>query len=115
MGNLWWPYAKAHFFFNGSVNHDKSVTLSQVIHREIVPSMVANNTLEWTVDEITPFDELVVSWNALRPEEGEYAVSVRVKIKEWSEDLHTQSGAKMDRAPLLLRQTLCQCAQTKIL
>lgn len=60
---------------------------SEILHQEFSPSLVKDNCLEWCVAETTPFDELVVSWNAARPQVGEFAITVSVKTKEWSEDL----------------------------
>lgn len=40
---------------------------------------------EWDHETSEPFDELIVSWNARRPERGYYALSVRVFFEErWS-------------------------------
>jgi hypothetical protein len=39
---------------------------------------------EWEEENLTPFDELIISWNALRPVEGKFLFYVSVKINKWS-------------------------------
>lgn len=45
-----------------------------------------NNVLaeEWVEENLNPFDELMISWNALRPEEGKFHFFVSIKTDEWS-------------------------------
>ncbi len=38
----------------------------------------------WHEDGTFPFNELIVSWNALRPKSGKYTIYTRVKGKRWS-------------------------------
>jgi len=38
----------------------------------------------WQVEETAPFDELLLSWNAKRPEKGDLLFLVRVKTSGWS-------------------------------
>lgn len=39
---------------------------------------------EWQEENLSPFDELMISWNASRPIEGKFLFYVSVKIDEWS-------------------------------
>lgn len=39
---------------------------------------------EWKEEDIPPFDELMISWNALRPSTGSYQIYVSVKVGHWS-------------------------------
>lgn len=39
---------------------------------------------EWKEENVTPFDELILSWDALRPIKGKFLFYVSVKINEWS-------------------------------
>lgn len=39
---------------------------------------------EWTVENLSPFDELILSWNGQRPREGAFLFSISVKIDDWS-------------------------------
>jgi hypothetical protein len=39
---------------------------------------------EWKEENLLPFDELMLSWNAARPTEGRYLFYVSVKIDTWS-------------------------------
>lgn len=58
---------------------------SEVLHHNVETKQ---SVYEWVVEDTEPFDELVVSWNATRPEAGEYSIFVSVKIlNRWSEEL----------------------------
>lgn len=39
---------------------------------------------EWKEENLPPFDELILSWNGIRPIEGKHFFYIRVKIHEWS-------------------------------
>ena len=39
---------------------------------------------EWAEEMVTPFTEMMVSWNAERPQEGRYLIYISVKIEKWS-------------------------------
>jgi hypothetical protein len=39
---------------------------------------------EWREDNLPPFTELMISWNAPRPVEGKYRIYVSVKTNDWS-------------------------------
>ena len=39
---------------------------------------------EWKEENLSPFDELMISWNAIRPKKGRLIFYVSVKINEWS-------------------------------
>jgi hypothetical protein len=60
-------------FFLGIMNLD-----AFMFHRETVVE-------EWIEENIAPFDELMISWNSLRPCSGKYLFYVSVKTDEWSE------------------------------
>jgi Peptidase_C39 like family len=38
----------------------------------------------WNKDNLLPFDELMITWNAKRPTNGRYLFYVRVKVDKWS-------------------------------
>lgn len=38
----------------------------------------------WEEKDIAPFDELILSWNALRPKRGSYCFYVSVRLQEWT-------------------------------
>src|SRR5437660_393191 len=55
------------------------------IHSKGIPSEERKSTSYcWKVDTIAEFDELLLSWNAKRPEVGNILFYVRVKTKDWS-------------------------------
>lgn len=60
---------------------------AETLHRELTSSDTKTDTFTWQVPETVPFDELLVSWNAVRPSLGEYAISIKVKCNDWSEEL----------------------------
>lgn len=39
---------------------------------------------EWKEENLSPFDELMISWNAVRPREGKFLFYVSVKTDKWS-------------------------------
>lgn len=41
-------------------------------------------TEEWAEENLFPFDELMMSWNAIRPVEGKFNFYIRVKTDQWS-------------------------------
>ncbi len=43
-----------------------------------------NESFIWKKENITSFNELLLSWNAKRPKEGSFLFLVRVKTNEWS-------------------------------
>ncbi len=55
-----------------------------MIHHNVESS---SNVYEWVVDNISPFDELVVSWNGLRPVSGEIDIAISIKQDGWTEEL----------------------------
>ncbi len=71
-------------FFMVAVASFSQSLFSEVYHHDVATNQTV---VEWTVDEIGPFDELLVSWNAVRPKGGQYEVYVGVKCDEWTEDL----------------------------
>src|SRR5579871_2852037 len=38
----------------------------------------------WTMEPTRPFDELICSWNGMRPEQGKWTFWVSAFTKEWS-------------------------------
>lgn len=59
----------------------------ELYHQQLGSLNGEGSSVEWHVAETSPFDELIVSWNAKRPEKGQYALFVSVKLQEWSEEL----------------------------
>ncbi len=55
------------------------------MHHYFIQNQQNMPSLTWEQDSVTPFNELIVSWNALRPQSGEYKLSIALKIDEWSD------------------------------
>jgi hypothetical protein len=53
-------------------------------HHEISPALDRGDCYEWESQSITAFNELLISWNSSRPEQGHYSVQVSVKNEAWS-------------------------------
>jgi hypothetical protein len=49
---------------------------------------------EWHRETHKPFNELILSWNGARPEQGKIDFYIRVKTEEWSSWLHYASWGK---------------------
>lgn len=58
--------------------------VTAIYHCNLPQGKPEANAYFWEKDNAIPFDELLVSWNALRPETGAFRVSVRVKTSQWS-------------------------------
>lgn len=56
---------------------------------------------EWEEDHLPPFDELIFSWNASRPEQGNYLFYVSVKIGVWSPYLLYASWGNQNQSSFL--------------
>jgi Peptidase_C39 like family len=63
--------------FSSSVHAD-------IYHHDLNPCDQQDNIFLWENEVPSPFDEMIVSWNASRPVYGCYLIDVSVKIKEWS-------------------------------
>lgn len=59
--------------------------LAQMHHHWISSSASADTSYEWEVSTPWPFDELIVTWNALRPNDGSYSLFLSVEVEgRWS-------------------------------
>lgn len=38
----------------------------------------------WEKTDVSPFNELIIGWNALRPDHGHYHLSLSLKLEDWS-------------------------------
>jgi hypothetical protein len=52
------------------------------IHHHPVDSPL--ETYEWEVSGVAPFEQLIVSWNAVRPQAGKFTIFVSLQVGEWS-------------------------------
>ncbi len=68
----------------GSEQKDSSFTRLYAHQVSAAGEESANASYAWHQQGVLPFNELIVSWNALRPKTGKYAFWVRLKGKEWS-------------------------------
>lgn len=65
---------------------------SRTYHHELDIPANSLPVYDWEVDETIPFDELIISWNALRPLYGEYRIDVALRVEgAWSPFLHYAS------------------------
>lgn len=44
----------------------------------------SQTTFVWEKDSISPFNDVVIGWNAFRPSYGQYHLSISLKLKEWT-------------------------------
>src|SRR5665647_808347 len=51
-------------------------------HHRIVNA--STNYYEWEESDLEPFEELIISWNTPRPDQGHYFFSVSLQMDEWS-------------------------------
>lgn len=55
----------------------------QVYHHEV--KSLTGSTYVWTEEQLVPFEEMIVSFNADRPVKGSYEISVSVLKGDWTE------------------------------
>lgn len=72
------------FFFIAVFCLTFSQAFSEIHHHWINQGDVTVNSYQWEVQDISPFDELLLSWNGSRPEQGHYAFYVSVNADSWS-------------------------------
>ncbi len=53
-------------------------------HHYVKHQNIQNNSLIWAQKQTTPFEELLITWNASRPTRGHYSIYVSVKTGNWS-------------------------------
>lgn len=58
-------------------------------------------TQEWKEENLDPFDELLLSWNASRPSEGKFLFYISVKTNEWSPWLLYASWSSTEQSSFL--------------
>ncbi len=81
-----------------------NILQAHMIHHDVHTSIPKTTSYTFHQDSIPPFHELIISWNARRPEEGHYRLYVRVLTDTWSPWLHYctwgtshQYGAKLEK------------------
>lgn len=57
---------------------------SELRHRSLLESEKKNNSFVWEETNLSPFDELLISWDAERPQNGAYLIQVSILTSEWS-------------------------------
>lgn len=87
-------------------------------HHHINDVEEGSSSYTWEQPDVISFDELIVSWNAMRPQYGDFNINIAVKINEmwspwflyssWSSE--SQKGGNVDpvRFPVQVRQDILQ-------
>lgn len=57
---------------------------TQIYHHPVNPVDDGTIDYEWVCHETIPFNELIISWNAMRPQYGGFEIFVSVKTRAWS-------------------------------
>ncbi|MGC2310239.1 MAG: C39 family peptidase [Candidatus Babeliaceae bacterium] len=57
---------------------------SELRHRSLPKNAQQTDTFIWEKNDLIPFDELIISWDAQRPSKGYYLIQVSLFTKEWS-------------------------------
>lgn len=62
------------------------INASELLHRSLMSHEKESNEFIWEQAEIKPFDELIISWDAARPQNGAFLiqVSIRELNSDWS-------------------------------
>jgi hypothetical protein len=69
----------------------------ELIHRSLEKVEKSFNNFIWEESEISPFDELIVSWDASRPENGQYLIQISLFTNKWSPWLDYASWSALDQ------------------
>ncbi len=73
----------------------------QMHHHTLHGTETQEDSYCWEELNVIPFDELLITWNAKRPEEGEFSIFVSVLDDDWSDWMHYADwGAKSQRGDL---------------
>ncbi|HEV8051391.1 MAG TPA: hypothetical protein VGP47_02770, partial [Parachlamydiaceae bacterium] len=87
-------------------------------HHHLTDIEEGNLTYTWEQPDVISFDELIISWNAMRPQYGDFNINIAVKINEmwspwflyssWASE--SQKGGKVDpvRFPVQVKQDILQ-------
>lgn len=73
-----------HLFFCMCVCSLQLFSFSQIHTYHFTKEDQKADSVIWTVSDASDFNELLLSWNAMRPEEGKFIFSVSVKTNNWS-------------------------------
>lgn len=73
-----------HYFLFLFMTLTFNVNASQLLHRDVGADERMKDSLVWEQLNLTPFNELIVSWDAQRPKQGHYLISVSLLASEWS-------------------------------
>lgn len=63
----------------------QSIQACNVLHHLLPNNLSKGHTYEWESQEVLPFNEVLISWNAQRPRQGsEYNIYTSVKLTDWT-------------------------------
>lgn len=62
----------------------QNAVATEVYHHSLEIKDKSATDYIWENTEVIPFDELIVSWNAMRPQYGAFVISVSIKKEEWT-------------------------------
>jgi len=57
---------------------------TETYHHDVILKDISETSYIWENHENIPFDELIISWNAMRPQYGGFDISVSVKLGQWT-------------------------------
>ena len=60
------------------------VSASQLLHRNLLEEEKTKGLFIWEETLLTPFDELIISWEAERPSNGSYLIQASLFTTDWS-------------------------------
>lgn len=100
-----------------SVNVD--TVLSTVTYHHYLPGIDSGlRSYIWEESDVISFDELIISWNVMRPQYGEFKISISVKIGEmwspwfiyacWGSSGQKGGNVQATRFPLQIKQDILE-------
>jgi hypothetical protein len=72
------------WFIQGNVSPTAPSSFTKTYSHQLQLTQETKTTYTWKEIKVFPFNELLVSWNAIRPKDGMFTIFIRVKGKKWS-------------------------------
>lgn len=89
---------------------------TQIYHHRLDQINESTHYYEWELDSVDSFNELIISWNAHRPEKGSFLLFASLKVDHWSEWLPYASWGSQGQASFdyTAKQMSCRTFQDSV-
>ncbi|PCI78027.1 hypothetical protein COB21_01665 [Candidatus Aerophobetes bacterium] len=96
---------------------------SEMHHHYIKHTDTPNDSFLWTKQNIVPFEELLITWNASRPTQGHYSIYVSLNTQKWSpwlvyakwgSDFQKGAISKLENVPVRVYQDAVETLEGEV-